>query len=122
MYQVHHVAANLAALFREHGRAVHDQLGDQVTRLVRKCAPEISVCVAQSMLQMVQRKYMSEADAASCALGVAVAAITATRSETEVFNSWLEVLDALVPTLPAAVLETDLCALALHKGGGGFGF
>ena len=41
--------AQLAPL--HHGRAVHDKLGDQVTRLLTKCDADVSVCVAESMLE-----------------------------------------------------------------------
>lgn len=59
---------------------------------------------------------MSAADASACTLGLAVAAIKNAQKDTAVFDSWVAVLAALAPTLPPAVLETDVCELGLQKG------
>lgn len=59
---------------------------------------------------------MSVSDASVCTLGLAVAAIKNAQKDTDVLESWLAVLAALVPSLPPAVLETDVCELGLQKG------
>lgn len=59
---------------------------------------------------------MSVSDASACALGLAVAAIKNAQKDADVLERWVAVLTALVPSLPPAVLETDVCELGLQKG------
>ena len=111
-----YVACNLATLFRDHGRTVHDQIGDQLMRLIQRCEPEVSACVAESMLEVLQERYLSEADAVVCTMGISLEAIRRSRRDVQVLEAWFATLSALVPIVPAAVLETEVCELAMEKG------
>jgi hypothetical protein len=65
--------------------------------LVTKCEPDVSVCVAESVLEVLEEKFMTDADATVCTLQLATAAIREARRDPDVLEAWLLVLGRASP-------------------------